>query len=230
MPPSRNQTPSNTSHKPPYPKERAAGMKGTSRQSSTGSTGATGVAKSSPDKKPVSSIQEGGVEIEDAKMDKRKRRSRKRDRASQVDDYSKDTAVGINVEEREVKEERVVKARPLAPSTITQVQNATNQSQPHPTTAPKHSSIPNTAPQPSKNDRSSKLEQKVEKQRIKLKEAEARAALDAERSRKDTERIKQLEESVKEIKAALEAKEEAAEGVQGVVDEHLQVCISSFWG
>ena len=239
MPPSRHQTPSHTSHKPPYHKERAAaGMKGPSRQSITGSTGATGLvgaaAKSSPDKKPVITQQRGLGENEDAKMDKKRRKKARRERESNAD---VDMAANVKTEDQEVKvkEEKAVKSRPLAPTAVIQGQNDTrnahnqtpsqHQATTHP--APKHG-ITNNASQPNKPEsRSNKLELKVEKQKMKLKEAEARAAADAERSRKDTERIKELEESVKEMKDALEAKEQAAEGVQDVVKQHLAVSLFS---
>lgn len=224
MPPSRHQTSSNTSHKPPYTKERATGgMKGPSRQTSTGSTGATGTvaaAKASPDKMPTL-VQEKGIgEASDAKMEKRRKKKAKRERESNMD---------VDITTNVKPEEKVVRARPLAPSNISQTSHNTNinKAQTHltqPVSDAKASAIPNNASQlPKPESRSNKLEQKVEKQKMKLKEAEARAAADAERSRKDAERIKELENSVKELKSALEAKEEAAEGVQGVVDQQLEV-------
>ena len=211
-------------------------MKGTSRQSSTASTGATGLvgaaAKSSPDKKPIITHERGLGENEEGKVDKKRRKKARKERESNVDI---DMAVNVKSEDHEVKEEKVIKARPLAPASITQAQidtrHAQHQTPSHPhapsQSAPKHG-ITNNASQPNKPEsRSNKLELKVEKQKMKLKEAEARAAADDERSRKDSERIKELEESIKEMKDALEAKEQAAEGVQGIVDQHLAVSLAS---
>jgi hypothetical protein len=210
-------------------------MKGPSRQSSTGSTGATGIgaaAKPNPDKKPIITQERTIGENDDGKVDKKRRRKGRKERESNTD---VDMAINVKSEDQEVKEEKVVKARPLAPHAISQVhidtRNAQNQTpSQHQTpsqSAPKQG-ITNNASQPNKPEsRSHKLEQKVEKQKMKLKEAEARAAADAERSRKDTERIKELEESVKELTEVLKAKEQAAEGVQGVVNEHLAVSLLS---
>jgi len=232
MPPSRQQTQSHTSHKPPYPKHRYVNGNLPPRHSSTGSTGATGLveaaANSSPGKKPVNTQERNIGENEEGKIDKKRRKKARKERESNVD---VGMAANVKAEDQEVKEEKVVKARPLVPHAIIQAQvdtrNAQNQtpSQHHAPShlAPKHG-ITNNALQPNKAEsRANKLEQKVEKQKIKLKEAEARAAEEAERSRKDAEKIKDLEESVKELKNALEVKEQAAEGVQGVVNEHLAV-------
>ena len=206
------------------------------RHSSTGSTGATGLveaaANSSPGKKPVITQERNFGENEEGKIDKKRRKKARKERESNVD---VGMPANVKAEDQEVKEEKVVRARPLAPHAITQAQvdtrNAQNQTpSQHPApshSAPKHG-ITNNASQPNKAEsRSHKLEQKVEKQKMKLKEAEARAAEEAERSRKDAEKIKELEDSVKELKNALEIKEQAAEGVQGVVNEHLAVSVLS---
>lgn len=231
MPPSRNQTPSHISHKPPYTKDRdrdkdkAAGMKDPSRQSSAGNTVATGTglaanSNSASDKKSIAIRDTGMVDHDDAKMEKRRRKKAKREREGQMDVTM---AINVKSDDGPIKEEKVVKARPLAPSNVTQNHNDNQVAPKHPSSDPKQSNA-TTTPLINKNDaKANKLELKVEKQKMRLKEAEARAAADAERARKDTERIKELEESVKALNDTLEAKDQAAQGIQGVVDEHLKV-------
>jgi hypothetical protein len=82
---------------------------------------------------------------------------------------------------------------------------------------------PNNASQAGKVDRSTKLEQKVEKQRAKLKEAEARAVADAEKLRTEAQRIGNLEGRIKELEAELTERMSEAQGVKETVDEHLKV-------
>jgi hypothetical protein len=208
-------------------------MREQSKQPSAASHGATGaVAKTSPDKKPIIMQENEGGENANTKVDKRRRKKPKRDKLSgrEAEGHGDiDMSTNVKLEEREVKEEKPVKSRPLAPLNVQEHpphSHATTNQQPQSTEmiTLKQSQNIHNAPSSENNDRRSiKLEQKVEKQKLKLKEAEARAAADAERSKKDSQRIKELEESVKALESALDARDVAAEGVQSVVEQHLQV-------
>lgn len=231
MPPSRNHVPLHTSHNPPYSKDRAAGMTGPSRQSSTGALGGGGGVRSTMDKKPFSvdptKSTTAGVESEEASKERKRKRKARRAAQGQLEGETNAT-VAVKSEDTDMKEGKV-KSRPLASSTINpQSQTAINDTSSTITLSKPPSNAPQAQPVQNQNkidSRLAKIEHKMEKQKMKLKEAEARAAADAEKLRTDAERIKELEESVKELRNALDAKEEAAVGVKTVVDEHVKVSL-----
>jgi hypothetical protein len=221
-------------HNTPYQKDRASTTTAShSRQSSSGTGTATGSGATSV--RPPLKLERSADELQtrarpDQDNDEAARRERKKKKrnAKKSSKGAEDDSVATAKLEEDGKPLKL-QSQPRPLSTSTGINNTPSQpNKPNSTSAAaaiagtiKPSS---TGPPQSKAEaRLLKLAQRTERYKNKLKEGEARAAKDAERTRQDAERIMALEAKLKEQESILRVKEEEAKGVKQTMDDHLKV-------
>jgi hypothetical protein len=221
-------------HNTPYQKDRAGATTFShSRQSSSGTGTATGsgtanVRPSVKLERSADDVQSRARPDQDDDDAARRERKKKKRNAKKSSKGAEDDSVATAKLEEDGKPLKLQsQARPL--STSTGINTTPSQlNKPNSTstiTAMAGSTKPSSAGPPltKAEARLLKLEQKTERYKNKLKEGEARAAKDAERTRQDAEMIMALEAKLKEQESVLRVKEEEAKGVKQTMDDHLKV-------
>lgn len=204
MPPSRHQSLKEANAHRPYAKDRdrhANSSRGGSLPEKGSSASAAIPVASSSD------VMDASAEIK-----KEKRRKKK---AAAVASGGRG---GSNIPSSEMDVD--IPAPRVKPLGITSQTAATNANVTAPT--PHHDKT-NDKPASSAAMKLQKLEQKIEKQRSRLKEAEARLIKNEEKGKRDAERILALEAKVKEQEESLKTKEQEAEGQKQRADNHAKV-------